>query len=391
MPRRARAYLTPPRQILTLCTPLRRTLCLCCFILALALSAPSPALAQAEPDLAEPDLAHMAGQMIMAGFRGMAIAPKDPIALALAQGKAGGVILFSRDALWGGQRNIQSPRQLKALITEVRAAAPGPIFVAVDQEGGKVQRLKAANGFSDWPSARSLGQGAPEHTRRVAQDLGAELAGAGFDINFAPVVDLDLPGSPAISGLDRAFSSDPAKVAAHARAFIDGLASQRIIPALKHFPGHGSATGDTHAGLVDISRTWTPRELEPYKDLIAQGFSGIIMVAHVTLGPYGDLPADLNPAIVNGLLRHDLNWQGVVATDDLQMGAIADLYSLEQTILLAVQAGVDLLVFGNNTIDHDPNIAAKAHAALMDHIRAGRIAPERIRESWLRIQRLRAD
>ena len=116
----------------------------------------------------------------------------------------------------------------------------------------------------------------------------------------------------------------------------------------------------------------------------------MIMVAHVTLKPYGDLPADLNPAVINGLLRRDLGWQGVVVTDDLQMKAIASHYSLEETVLLAVQAGADLLVFGNNTGRHDPDIAAKAHAVLMAHVHAGRISSERIRESWLRIQKVKA-
>ena len=332
----------------------------------------------------------MAGEMIVAGFRGFELGPDDAITRALAQGKAGGIILFSRDVNLGAPRNISSPEQVKRLIVQARAAAPGPIFVAVDQEGGKVQRLGAANGFTAWPSARSMGRGTPEDTYSLASSMAAQLAGAGFDLNFAPVVDLDFPGSPAIGGLERSFSSEPAQVTAHARAFIQGMAAHNITAALKHFPGHGSAGGDTHDGFVDISRTWTPLELEPYKTLLNEDFSGMVMVAHVTLKSYGDLPADLNPAIINGLLRHDLGWQGVVVTDDLQMKAIASHYSLEETVLLAVQAGADLLVLGNNTGRHDPDIAAKAHAALMAHVHAGRISSERIRESWLRIQKVKA-
>ncbi len=360
-------------------------LLLCGLILGLGLFV-VPLAGYAAP---EPSVEVMAGQMIMAGFRGETLDPGDPIAQALASGRVGGVILFSRDVVFGGQRNIQSPEQLKALIAQVRAAAPGRIFVAVDQEGGKVQRLNAKNGFNDWPSARSMGRGTPEDTRRLASKMAAQLSGVGFDLNFAPAVDLDLPGSPAIGELERAFSSDPAMVTDQARAFIQGMTEHNIVAAIKHFPGHGSATGDTHAGFVDISRTWTPAELAPYKNLIAEGFSGMIMVAHVTLTQYGDLPADLNPAIVNGLLRHDLGWQGVVVSDDLQMKAIASNYSLDETVLLAVQAGVDLLVFGNNTFRFDSHIAAKAYVALMRHIRAGRISEERIRESWLRIQKLK--
>ena len=352
---------------------------------AMLLAAPSGARAAPE---SEPSLEVMAGQMIMVGFRGFELGPDDPATRALAEGKAGGIILFSRDVSLGVQRNISSLGQVKRLIAQARAAAPGPILAAVDQEGGKVQRLNANNGFTSWPSAREMGKSSPEDTRRLASSMAAQLEEAGFDLNFAPVVDLDFPGSPAIGGLERAFSSDPAAVSAHARAFIQGMAEHHIISALKHFPGHGSATGDTHDGFVDISRTWTPAELEPYKTLLRQGFSGMVMVAHVTLAP-GDLPADLNPEVINGLLRRDLGWQGVVVTDDLQMKAVTSHYSLDETVLLAVNAGADLLVFGNNTQAFDPNIAAKAHAALMGHVRAGRISEERIRESWERLQRLR--
>ncbi len=362
---------------------MKHILCVYAFILGL-LAAPFAGQAAPEPD---PEI--MAGQMIMAGFRGLVLDPDDPIAAALAEGQVGGVILFSRDVALSGPRNIESPQQVKALIAQVRAAAPGAIFVAVDQEGGKVQRLSAKNGFTDWPSAKSLGQGTPENTRRTAERMAAELADVGFDLNFAPAVDLDLPNSPAIGKLERAFAADPAAVTAHARAFIQGMAAHQITPAIKHFPGHGSATGDTHDGFVDISRTWTPAELEPYKTLLGEGFSGMVMVAHVTLAP-GDLPADLNPEIINGLLRRDLGWQGVVVTDDLQMKAVTSHYSLDETVLLAVNAGADLLVFGNNTHRFDADIAAKAHASLMRHIRAGRISEERIRQSWQRLQSLQA-
>lgn len=363
---------------------MKNILHICTLVLSLCLA---PLTGHASP---EPDLETMAGQMIMVGFRGLTLDPGDPVARALAQGQTGGVILFSRDVALGGSRNIESPQQVKALIAQVRALAPAPVWVAVDQEGGKVQRLNAKNGFSDWPSAKSLGRNTPENTRRSAANMASELAAVGFDLNFAPAVDLDLPDSPAIGKLERAFAADPVQVTAHARAFIEGMSTRRIITALKHFPGHGSATGDTHDGFVDVSGTWTPAELEPYKTLFSEGFSGMVMVAHVTLNQYGDLPADLNPRIINGLLRRDLGWQGVVVTDDLQMKAVTSRYSLDETVLLAVNAGADLLVFGNNTQQFDADIAAKAHAALMDHIRSGRISEERIRESWQRLRSLQA-
>lgn len=354
-------------------------------VLCLALNIPA---AGARP-LSEPDLARMAGAMIMVGFRGTELPDDAPLVRALAEGKAGGVILFSRDVEMGGPRNIASPAQVRKLVARLKRAAPEPLLVAVDQEGGRVQRLSARNGFRDWPSARALGEGDPDATYASALGMGSMLAGAGFNLNFAPCVDLDLPDSPAIGKLERAFHRRPERVTAHARAFVRGMADAGVTPTLKHFPGHGSARGDTHQGFVDIGDTWSPEELDPYRTLIAEGFEGVIMVAHVTLGRYGDGPADLSPAVVDGLLRSELGWRGVVATDDLQMGAVTTVHDLKETIRLAVNAGADLLVFGNN-VAYDENMAAHAHAALMALVAEGRVDPGRVRASWERITALKA-
>lgn len=337
---------------------------------------------------AGPDTARMAGAMIMVGFRGTEVPDNAPLLRALAEGRAGGVILFSRDILLGTVRNIESPSQVRALIARLKSAAAGPLLVAVDQEGGRVQRLSAQNGFQDWPSAREWGLGDPEATYAGALGMGAALAGAGFNLNFAPCVDLDMPDSPAIGALDRAFHRRPERVTAHARAFIRAMTDAGVISTLKHFPGHGSARGDTHLGFVDVDATWTPDELEPYRTLLDEGFDGVIMVAHVCLGRYGDAPADLNPAVIEGLLRAGLGWQGVVATDDLQMEAVTAAHDLKETILLAVNAGADVLVFGNN-LAYDPDMAAHAHAALLELVAEGRIAPARLRASWERIEALK--
>lgn len=221
--------------------------------------------------------------------------------------------------------------------------------------------------------------------------MGGVLAQAGFNLNFAPVVDLDYPDSPAIGNVERAFHRRPDRVTAHARAFVQGLEEAGVVPVLKHFPGHGSARGDTHDGFVDVSATWTPDELEPYRVLLDEGFDGMIMVAHVALRQYGgNVPADLSPGVVDGLLRGKLGWDGVVVTDDLQMGAVTGAYSLEDTVLLAVNAGADILLFGNNLpLAYDELVAEHAHAALMRLIREGRIDPARIRASWRRIQAIK--
>lgn len=354
---------------------------------ALAVCFPSawPAAAEAP---AGPDTARMAGAMIMVGFRGTDLPDDAPVLRAISEGRAGGVILFSRDILLGTGRNIESPSQVRTLVARLQNAALDPLLVAVDQEGGSVQRLSARNGFQDWPSAREWGMGDPGATYAGALGMGVALARAGFNLNFAPCVDLDLPDSPAIGALNRAFHRRPERVTAHARAFIQAMTDTGVISTLKHFPGHGSARGDTHLGFVDVDATWTEDELEPYRTLLAEGFDGVIMVAHVCLGRYGDGPADLNPAVIDGLLRTELGWQGVVATDDLQMGAVTAAHDLKETIRLAVSAGADVLVFGNN-LAYDPDMAGHAHAALLELVAEGRITPARLRASWERIEALR--
>ncbi len=215
-------------------------------------AASGPATAFEEPDTGYPDISIMAGSMLMLGFRGMDVTPQDDIYTALAEQKIGGVILFSRDVESGGPRNIASPEQVKNLISQLRAAAPGNIFVAVDQEGGQVQRLTARHGFVPWPSAQKLGAGSAAHTYTQIRDLSGQLTEAGFNLNFAPCVDLDHPESPAIGRLQRAFSDAPHLVTAHTRAYVEALNDNGIISCLKHFPGHGSARSDTHNEFTDI-------------------------------------------------------------------------------------------------------------------------------------------
>lgn len=335
----------------------------------------------------------MLGSMLMLGFRGTELAPDDPFLAAVRAGKVGHVLLFDRDLpSGGGERNIRSPEQLRRLTAALRAAAPGPMFIAVDQEGGRVRRLKPQQGFMDLPSARSMGRGSPAATRTLAARLGAELAGLGISVDLAPVADVDSnPDNPAIGKLGRSFSPDPGLTAQHALAFGQGLAQAGIIPALKHFPGQGGAQRDSHLGLTDISRCWDGgSDLLPYAEAFRQGWPGMVMVGHLFhAGLDPEHPATLSKMVVTGLLRHGLAWRGVVISDDMQMKAITGHYGLEQAILLAVQAGVDILVFGNN-LQWDPDLPEKAHATLRRLVDSGRISPERIRASWERIRALHA-
>lgn len=340
-----------------------------------------------------PSLDMMAGQMLLVGFKGQE--PEDCAAVLedIHLRHLGGVILFTRDAREPATpRNIRDAAQLGRLTSALRAAADIPLLIGVDQEGGKVARLGPANGFPAFPSAEGLGRGTPEATRESARRLGRMLHAAGINLDFAPVLDVNVyPDSPAIGRLGRAFSADPERVAAHGAAFAQGLNAAGVAAAFKHFPGHGSARADSHQGVTDISETWGEAELAPYEAALREAGAHMVMVGHVFhrgLDPV--FPATLSPAVIEGLLRRRLGYDGVVITDDLQMRAIADHYSFEEVVLRAVEAGADILLFGNN-LDYDPGIVSRAQAVLVGAVREGRLPRARLETSWRRIMGLKAE
>ncbi len=355
------------------------------------------ATAHARPALPErPSLEIMTGQMLMVGFKGTG---ETPLSQDLARllpmirsGKLGGVILFDVD--WQTKkrgRNITSAAQVKKLSALLQDSAPIPLFIAVDQEGGAVQRLKPEHGLPATPSAAVLGREDPKQTRAVARTLGQRLRGLGINVDFAPVADVaTAPDGPAIGKVQRAFSGDPALVAAHAAAFARGLGDAGIIASYKHFPGHGSATADTHLGFTDISASWDKRELLPYqRPALPMDTPLMVMTGHLfnsKLDP--KLPASLSRAVITDLLRGRLGWQGVVITDDLQMKAVSAHYSQEEAVRLAVLAGTDILLSGNN-LAHSPDEAQKLHAILLRLVKRGDISQERIFQSWQRIRALK--
>ena len=215
------------------------------------------------------------GQMLVIGFRGESL--DREILTVLKDIKPGGVVLFDYDFSSKGEeiRNIISPEQLRALNRDLQETSSLPYFIALDAEGGYVNRLKEKYGFSVVvPSAKELGAQSPDQTKEIATELAVELKDMGINWNFAPVVDVNINAeSPAIGAIERSFSNDPAIVAAHANAFIKAHQEQNIIPTLKHFPGHGSARGDTHLGIVDVTKTYqVEKELAPYQELIGNGY-----------------------------------------------------------------------------------------------------------------------
>lgn len=332
------------------------------------------------------------GQLLLVGFRGTRLEECGPILRDLREHRIGGVILFDQEMVDPStrRRNVESPEQLRTLVAGLRAAAGRPLIVAIDQEGGRVNRLKPDYGFPPSVSHEELGRrNAPEETYRAAEQTARTLVAAGINLNLAPVVDLDANASnPIIKGKGRSFSADPATVTRHATAFIQAHRAHGVRTCLKHFPGHGSAASDTHHGLVDVTATWNERELEPFRDLIRSGLADAVMSAHVfhaRLDPRH--PATLSAATLSGLLRQTLGFGGVICSDDMEMGAISTRYGLEESVPAAVEAGVDLLCFGNNQ-RYDPDIAPKAIAILERAVISGRLSAERIAASVARIRTL---
>lgn len=343
-----------------------------------------------KPALANPGitLEQKIGRLLLVGFRGQSLAENPQLEQDLRRGRLGGVILFDYDvALHSERRNIQSPSQVRRLIGELRAASALPLLVAIDQEGGKVARLKPKHGFAPTRSALELGQlDDPALTAAATGQLATTLAELGINLNLAPVVDLcSNPDNPVIAAYQRCFSADADKVVTHATGYIAAHRQQAVLTALKHFPGHGSSRNDSHQGFTDISGSWDKSELIPFRRLIAAGQVDSIMTAHVfnrQLDP--QYPATLSPKTIDGLLRQQLNYQGVVISDDLQMRAISDNYSFSQAIALALRAGVDILLFGNN-LSYDPQLVEHLQSTIRKLVQTGEIAEARLDRSYQRI------
>ncbi len=332
----------------------------------------------------------MIAGLLIVGFRGSTLAEAPWLRSALAGSGLGGVVLFDRDQLTGGERNVRSPGQVAGLVRELRQAAGGRhVLVGVDQEGGTVTRLSPAHGFPAVASEAAIGRGPVAAARTWAQGMAATLAAAGIDLDLAPVVDLDVnPRSPAIGALDRSFSADPDVVVAMATVEIEALRAMGIRTTLKHFPGIGSSTTNTDLGVADVTATWTRTELEPFRQLIAAGTADLVMSGHVVDRRLdAAYPASLSAAIVTGILRGELGWDGPVVTDDLQAAAITTAFGADAAVLLALGAGNDLLLFANQQT-YDPGIVGHVVDVVAAAVESGRLAEGRVREAWDRVRRL---
>ncbi len=340
------------------------------------------------------ELKKMIGQMIIIGFRGTQATPKSEIAKAIKDLNLGGVFLSDYDiSSQSFPRNITSPEQVKKLIADLKTYSPS-LFVAVDAEGGKVNRLKPEYGFVTILSASEMGKDKTGAiTSQEAKKLASELQGAGFNMNFAPVVDLNInPQNPIIGGLGRSFSADPENVITQARVFIKAFRLFNIITVAKHFPGHGSSTTDSHKGLVDVTSTYQNSELNPYIELQRENLLDAVMVGHIINKNIDkDLPATLSPAFLQTILRQQIGFKGVIISDDMQMAAIANQYTLKDSLVKAINAGCDIVAFSNNSqiIAYDKDLAYKVADAIFEAVKENQIPRERIIESSKRILKLK--
>jgi beta-N-acetylhexosaminidase len=290
------------------------------------------------------------------------------------RGGFGGVVLFAR--------NIRDPEQLAALTSSLDGRV-----VAVDEEGGDVTRLEASTG-SSFPGNLALGAvDDTALTRRVAAAIGGELGAAGIGLDLAPVADVLVDPEAAIVGV-RSFGSEPELVARHVGAFVEGLQSVGVAACAKHFPGHGEAVGDSHlelpvsgAGLETLSS----RALPPFAAAVEAG-ARVVMTAHIRFTAVDDEPATLSARWI-GLLRSALGFDGVVMTDALEMQGAGGPAGVEAAAVRALAAGADALCLG---ADLTPGQVERVHGAIVEAVRAGRLAEERVHEAAARVSELAA-
>jgi beta-N-acetylhexosaminidase len=339
---------------------------------------------QATPAAAQ-SLEQMAGQMIVIGFSGDGVDDKSVVALReqIADGTLGGVMYL--------KTNVASLRAVKAMNDAFREASPDlPPFLTIDQEGGSVERLTSAVGFREVPSAEAV---AARNTPAAAEGLYTQMAkgvaSAGFTVNFGPVVDLKVnPANTVIAKFGRSYGKTADRVVEYAEAFVEAHRQAGVLTTLKHFPGHGSSTADSHEGFVDITDTWTKDELEPYRRMLADREVDFVMIGHLINRDYSDQPSSLSPEWIDGVLRKDLAFDGVVISDDLEMGAIREHYDLNETVTRAVRAGTDVLLF-SNTAKPRASLAGEIRAILVAEAEKDPAFRARIEQSYARIVTLK--
>jgi beta-N-acetylhexosaminidase len=325
-------------------------------------------------------ISEMTGQMIMAGFEGTTLTPDTED--LVRNHHVGGLILFSR--------NYENPKQLHTLIRDLQNVAAStstglPLFISVDQEGGRVARLTEP--FTKYPPLCCLGHAQSESLAyRFGQSLAAELVDVGINMDYAPVLDVHTnPDNPIIG--DRAIASDPKTVARLANSFIKGFKDKGMIPVGKHFPGHGDTHLDSHLDLPTVKRdaaTLEAVELVPFRETIAQGLE-VIMTAHVIYTAWDEKnTATFSKTILQDILRQKLGFQGVIMSDDLEMKAVEKYFPFDAFPRMGIEAGLDMFLICNSV-----EKVRALHDQLVQDVENGTIPTAPIQQSVERILRLK--
>jgi beta-N-acetylhexosaminidase len=321
------------------------------------------------------DLERSIARMFCIGFSGTEVTPaaRDLIARG-----AGAVVLFAR--------NVESPAQVAELCGELKSMAGRPLLTCIDQEGGRVRRLR--DGFTHIPSMRALGQTGDE---RLAYDVGRvlarELRAVNIDVNLAPALDVDTnPANPVIG--DRSFGATCDLVSRMGTALIRGLQENGVAACGKHFPGHGDTSQDSHHDLPRLPHPierLEQIELPPFRAAVKAGVA-MVMTAHVVFEPIDpDYPATMSEPVLHGILRERMKFGGVIVTDDLEMKAISANFAIEDVIVRGANAGVDLFA-----ICHEPALQHSAIDALVKAVRRGDVPARRVAEANRRLDALLA-
>ncbi|OGV28412.1 MAG: hypothetical protein A3F18_08700 [Legionellales bacterium RIFCSPHIGHO2_12_FULL_37_14] len=336
-------------------------------------------------------------QMLVMGFNGTCLNEQHVAYRWVRQEGIGGVILFDENL--GNlhvPKNLVEPKQIKLLTTTLQRWAQEydpslSLLISADVEGGEVDRLKTIPPYLTTLSARSLAKLSVEEFASEISKMAKNMHSLGFNLNFAPVVDLSFDTkNNFINNRGRSFAKAANEVNRLATLFVKIFHENGILCCYKHFPGHGSAEGDTHLGFVDVTSTFALDELAPYRELAKENKEYVmVMTAHVVnrhLDKTGK-PATLSHPILTQLLRNELHYQGIIISDDMQMRAITQQYPLEEALMLAISAGVDMLIFGNQWGDHD---ASHLIDVIEELVRQKAIKEERIHAAYARILKFKS-